>query len=316
LSRAADGSMRDALSLLDQAIVYGNGSVSEEEVRAMLGTVAQQPVDEILIALAQNDASAVLNKINEIANLTPDFNDVLNQILQIFHRVALIQQVPTAIDHDFNNDLITTLSCQLSPEDVQLFYQIGLMGQRDLSLAPDLQSGFEMVMLRMLTFKPLSSSQSTVTINTTKQTTSTPPAIKKNLIETKQMLSNLNIAKNDWLSMIIEMKLTGATKEFANNCVLENIDEKTCTLIADPDYIKGSRTLDILETALQNFCDAPIKLIIKSTKTALETPAIQLIKEQEDKQQNSIKAINSDPNIQALKDHFNARVLPGTIKPL
>ncbi len=316
LSRAADGSMRDALSLLDQAIVYGNGSVSEEEVRAMLGTVAQQPVDEILIALAQNDASAVLNKINEIANLTPDFNDVLNQILQIFHRVALIQQVPTAIDHDFNNDLITTLSCQLSPEDVQLFYQIGLVGQRDLSLAPDLQSGFEMVMLRMLTFKPVSSSQSTVTINTTKQTTSTPPAIKKNLIETKQMLSNLNIAKNDWLSMIIEMKLTGATKEFANNCVLENIDEKTCTLIADPDYIKGSRTLDILETALQNFCDAPIKLIIKSTKTALETPAIQLIKEQEDKQQNSIKAINSDPNIQALKDHFNARVLPGTIKPL
>jgi DNA polymerase-3 subunit gamma/tau len=190
------------------------------------------------------------------------------------------------------------------------------VGQRDLSLAPDLQSGFEMLMLRMLTFKPLSSSQSTVTINTTKQTTSTPPAIKKNLIETKQMLSNLNIAKNDWLSMIIEMKLTGATKEFANNCVLENIDEKTCTLIADPDYIKGSRTLDILETALQNFCDAPIKLIIKSTKTALETPAIQLIKEQEDKQQNSIKAINSDPNIQALKDHFNARVLPGTIKPL
>jgi DNA polymerase-3 subunit gamma/tau len=87
-------------------------------------------------------------------------------------------------------------------------------------------------------------------------------------------------------------------------------------LIADPNHIKGSRTLETLETALQNFCGAPIKLIIKSTKTTLDTPAIQLIKEQDNKQQNSIKAINSDPNIQALKDNFNARVLPGTIKPI
>jgi DNA polymerase III, subunit gamma and tau len=289
LSRAADGSMRDALSLLDQAIVYGNGSVSAVEVRDMLGTVGQQPVEEILIALAQNNASAVLNKINEIADLTPDFSDVLHQILQVLHRIALIQQIPTAIDHDFDNDLIASLSSKLSPEDVQLFYQIGLVGQRDLNLAPDLKSGFEMVMLRMLTFKPVSIPHSTVKANTD---------------------------KNNWLSMIIEMKLTGATKEFANNCVLENIDEKVCSLIADPNHIKGSRTLETLETALQNFCGAPIKLIIKSTKTTLDTPAIQLIKEQDNKQQNSIKAINSDPNIQALKDNFNARVLPGTIKPI
>jgi DNA polymerase-3 subunit gamma/tau len=316
LSRAADGSMRDALSLLDQAIVYGNGSVSAVEVRDMLGTVAQQPVEEILIALAQNNASAVLNKINKIADLTPDFSDVLHQILQVLHRIALIQQIPTAIDHDFDNDLIASLSSKLSPEDVQLFYQIGLVGQRDLNLAPDLKSGFEMVMLRMLTFKPVSIPHSTVKANTDKQAPTTQPAIQKLPIEPQQKLSIVNTDKNNWLSMIIEMKLTGATKEFANNCVLENIDEKVCSLIADPNHIKGSRTLETLEMALQNFCGAPIKLIIKSTKTTLDTPAIQLIKEQDNKQQNSIKAINSDPNIQALKDNFNARVLPGTIKPI
>ena len=132
--------MRDGLSLLDQAIVYGNGKVSAEDVRAMLGTVAQQPVDDILIALAQSDAPAILDKINEIANLTPDFSDVLQQILQILHRVALVQQIPTAVDHDFDSDMIAELSSRLTPEDVQLFYQIGLVGQRDLNLAPGVRS--------------------------------------------------------------------------------------------------------------------------------------------------------------------------------
>ena len=155
LSRAADGSMRDGLSLLDQAIVYGNGKVTTEDVRAMLGTVAQQPVEEILSALAQGDAAAILDKINEIANLTPDFSDILQQILQVLHRVALVQQIPTAVDHDFDGDMIAALSSRLTPEDVQLFYQIGLVGQKDLNLAPDPQSGFEMVMLRMLTFRPV-----------------------------------------------------------------------------------------------------------------------------------------------------------------
>ena len=110
LSRAADGSMRDGLSLLDQAIVYGNGKVTAENVRVMLGTVAQQPVDDLLIALAQGDASAILDKIHEIADLTPDFSEVLQQILQILHRVALVQQLPTAIDHDLDADMISALS--------------------------------------------------------------------------------------------------------------------------------------------------------------------------------------------------------------
>src|SRR5512141_2443457 len=126
LSRAADGSMRDGLSLLDQAIVYGNGKVGTEEVNAMLGTVAQQPVDDILKALAEGDAKAILDKINEIANLTPDFSDVLQQILQVLHRIALVQQIPTAIDHDFDADMIAALAAKLTPEDVQLYYQIGL----------------------------------------------------------------------------------------------------------------------------------------------------------------------------------------------
>ena len=318
LARAADGSMRDALSLLDQAIVYGNGKVATEEIRTMLGTVAQQPVDDLLIALAQSDAASILKKINEIASLTPDFSDVLQQILQTLHRIALAQQIPGAIDHDFDHDMITALSSRMTPEDVQLFYQIGLVGQKDLDLAPDPQSGFEMVMLRMLTFRPVTSEQNTVqaiqtvqAINNPKTTTSQPSVAPRQGNE-----SSLNAGKTDWLSMIVAMKLTGPTREFAHNCVLENIDDKVCTLIVDPDYIRGARAEETLQKALQVYLGTSVKLVIKAKKTTQDTPAVQLVREREDKQQAAVEAINSDHNIQALKDHFDARIIPGSIEPV
>jgi DNA polymerase-3 subunit gamma/tau len=318
LSRAADGSMRDGLSLLDQAIVYGNGRVATEDVRAMLGTVAQQPVEDILTALAQGDAAAILDKINEIANLTPDFRDVLQQILRFLHRVALVQQIPTAIDHDFDSDMIAALSSRLTPEDVQLFYQIGLVGQRDLDLAPDPRSGFEMVMLRMLTFKPVTLEQTSV-----KSAPNQQAAVKPQIITPQpdagtvhRNESPVDAGDMDWLSMIVAMKLTGPAREFANNCVLENIDDKVCTLIVDPDFIRGARAEETLQKALQAYRGTPLKLVIKAKKTTQDTPAVQLTKEREDKQQAAVEAINSDHNILALKDHFDARVMPGTIEPV
>ena len=318
LSRTADGSMRDGLSLLDQAIVYGNGKVPAEDVRAMLGTVAQQPVDDILLALAQGDAAAILDKINEIANLTPDFSEILQQILQILHRIALVQQIPAAVDHDFDAEMIAALSSRLTPEDVQLFYQIGLVGQRDLNLAPDPQSGFEMVMLRMLTFRPATQKQNAIKPVNIQQTAAKP------LIKAPQPAvgvahrneSPVDATGHDWLSMIAAMKLTGPAREFANNCVLENIDDKVCTLIVDPDYIRGARAEETLQKALQAYRGTPLKLVIKAKKTTLDTPAVQLTKEREDKQQAAVEAINSDHNIQALKDHFDARIMPGTIEPV
>ncbi|MEN9757787.1 MAG: hypothetical protein RL755_1974, partial [Pseudomonadota bacterium] len=155
LSRAADGSMRDGLSLLDQAIVYGNGRVSNDDVHAMLGSIAKQPVEAILHALAQANAPAILDHIDELSQFSPDFMDLLQQLVQFLHRIALVQHVPTMLTHDLDVDVVAELAKRLSPEDVQLYYQIGLLGQKELELAPDPRSGFEMVMLRMLTFRPV-----------------------------------------------------------------------------------------------------------------------------------------------------------------
>ncbi|MGZ5575654.1 MAG: DNA polymerase III subunit gamma/tau [Methylobacter sp.] len=335
LSRAADGSMRDGLSLLDQAIVYGNGKVGTADVNAMLGTVAQQPVDDILTALAEGDAKAILDKINEIANLTPDFSDVLQQILQALHRIALVQQIPTAIDHEFDADMIAALAAKLTPEDVQLYYQIGLVGQRDLDLAPDPRSGFEMVMLRMLTFRPTGIVSAPVKLAQARQpvnkpqaqpahnqaqpvynptaTEQSPIAAEKAVQETVVVQSH----DSTWMEIVAAMKISGLTRELAHNCVLENIDDTVCTLILDPGHkqLRSSRTEENLQKALQAYRKAPLKLVITTEKTTIATPAVQLTKAREDKQQAAVDAINSDENVQALKEHLGARVMPGTIEP-
>ncbi|MDD5411993.1 MAG: DNA polymerase III subunit gamma/tau [Methylobacter sp.] len=328
LSRAADGSMRDGLSLLDQAIVYGNGKVSAEDVSAMLGTVAQQPVEEILTALSQGDAAAILDKINEIANLTPDFSDVLQQILQVLHRIALVQQIPGAVDHEFDVEMVVALASRFTPEDVQLYYQIGLVGQRDLDLAPDPRSGFEMVMLRMLTFKPVSMvsapvkpAQAPQAINKTQQQPVYTPAVtKQSAVAAEKSVQETVVPKpsNSWAEMVAVMKINGLTRELAHNCVLENIDDTVCTLILDPGHkqLRSSRTEENLQKALQAYRGTPLKLVINTEKTAIDTPAVQLTKEREDKQQAAVDAINSDSNIQALKEHFGARIMPGTIEPV
>ncbi|MDD1626177.1 MAG: DNA polymerase III subunit gamma/tau, partial [Methylococcaceae bacterium] len=112
------------------------------------------------------------------------------------------------------------------------------------------------------------------------------------------------------------MKLSGLTREFASNCVLESIDDKVCTLIVDPGHIRGARAEESLQKALQAYKGAPLKLVINAKKITQDTPAVQLTKEREDKQQAAVELINSDHNIQALKDRFGARVLPGTIEPV
>ena len=162
LARAADGSMRDGLSLLDQAIVFGAGEVSADTVTAMLGTVAQQPVEDLLLALANADAEKMLNIISEISELTPDFGDLLQQLLYRLHQIALLQTVPDILQDDENIEALKQLADLISPEDTQLYYQIALKGQADLDLAPDPRIGLEMVMLRMLALRPVTSIQQNV----------------------------------------------------------------------------------------------------------------------------------------------------------
>jgi DNA polymerase III subunit gamma/tau len=155
LGRAADGSMRDAMSLTDQAIAFGEGKVLAGDVRAMLGTLDHGQVFDLLHALIEGDAKAMLEAVRHLAEQGPDWNGVLSEILNVFHRVAIAQALPEGVDNGHGDrDRVLALAQAMPAEDVQFYYQMGLIGRRDLPLAPDPRGGFEMVLLRMLAFRP------------------------------------------------------------------------------------------------------------------------------------------------------------------
>ncbi|QKE63111.1 DNA polymerase III subunit gamma/tau [Aquipseudomonas campi] len=155
LGRAADGSMRDAMSLTDQAIAFGEGKVLAADVRSMLGTLDHGQVYGVLHALLEGDARALLEAVRHLAEQGPDWGGVLSEMLNVLHRVAVAQALPEAVDNgQGDRDKVLALAQALPAEDVQFYYQMGLIGRRDLPLAPDPRSGFEMVLLRMLAFRP------------------------------------------------------------------------------------------------------------------------------------------------------------------
>ena len=155
LGRAADGSMRDAMSLTDQAIAFGNGKVVEADVRAMLGSIDREYVFGLLEAMAQNDPPGLLQRVAALAEQGPDYAGVLADMIATIHRMTVAQLVPDAVDDsDGDRQRVLEYAQQFAAEDLQLFYQIALQGRKDLTLAPDARSGFEMTLLRMLLFKP------------------------------------------------------------------------------------------------------------------------------------------------------------------
>lgn len=162
VARAADGSMRDALSLLDQAIAFGGGELRESEVRDMLGGISQEHLFDVLEAVARGDGQEMLAAVGRLAEQAPDYGAALGELISILHQLALAQVIPGASSgEDIESDRIADLAGRLAPEDVQLFYQIALLGRRDLPFASEPRSGFEMVLLRMLAFRPAGGDGST-----------------------------------------------------------------------------------------------------------------------------------------------------------
>ena len=155
IAQAANGSMRDALSILDQAIAFNAGKITTADTQTMLGTIEQNHIEDLLQALAEQNAKKLLDITNKLTEISADFNHALEKLISLFHQIAVIQLVPEIYDEQQTElTTIKNLSQLFSKEDVQLYYQIALTGRRDLPLASDSRSGFEMTLLRMIAFRP------------------------------------------------------------------------------------------------------------------------------------------------------------------
>lgn len=338
IAYAADGSMRDALSLTDQAIAYGHSEVKTQEVREMLGTVARDQVINIVKALSTNNATAVMSAVEQLAQMSPDYDNALSEILALLHQIALLIQVPDALDQtvlDFQQ--IKELSQTIIAEDVQLFYQIGLIGRRDLALAPDMRSGFEMVLLRMLAFKPVESSQTQSVAPAAAKPTQSAPVVNSPVTNTiaaerpatapapaannAELVANLGKSADlnaEWHGIVNALPVRGMAKQLALNCELKAYEDKYVVLNISNEH-KSMLTPSVEEQLTKALCDffkRDLKLKIQSGEFEHATPAVAEQKKVEDKLQSAQQSIDSDSVVQAFKDNFGATVIEQSVRPI
>ncbi len=330
LARAADGSMRDALSLLDQAIAFGDGGVKESEVRAMLGTIERGHVVEILSALAAADASAVLAVVDRLSQQAPDYEGLLAELLTSLQQIAIAQVAPDAIDeHVEDRDTLLDLARRMDPEDVQLYYQIGLVGRRDLPLSPEPRGGLEMILLRMLAFRPVSGQPAeaparavgvraggggSASAATTGGGGAGAAAKPAEAPAARQALSE----DADWSALVECMQLKGILSELAMNCALESRADGHWQLSLDAAHqqLLSKARQQQLETRLGECLGKAVRLEISVREAEVLTPAMQRQREAEQRQAGAVEAIVSDPNVKAFQKTFDATLHDETIRPL
>ena len=330
ISQAADGSMRDALSLLDQAIAFGNGELIEAEVRTMLGSIDQDVVYRLLDALAGNDAALLMQEIGKADDFAPDYVALLADMVALLQRIAIAQALPDAIDDSHGDQqAVQGLAQHLSPEDVQLYYQIGLIGLRDLPLSPQPRGGFEMLMLRMLAFRPGAAPAKPVAAtvtpakvqqNSSAQKKAAAPARKQVQAEAAAPKEPGLSADNAeaWSTIAAALDLKGMAGQMAQNCAFHGMDNDVVRLSLDPAhaYLLNKERSQQLETALCAHFQRTVSVkITKEDDLPHETPAGKRVREQDERQQQAVASIEGDENIRAIQDAFGGSVQMDTIRP-
>jgi len=341
LARAADGSLRDALSLLDQAIAFGGGALVEAEVRQMLGTVSGDLALDLLDALAAGDGAALLQTVARIATAAPDFGELLRELIALLHRLALAQQLPESLAADDpDRTRLVALAEALSPEDVQLHYQVALRGQGDLDLAPDPRAGFEMVLLRALAFRPAAvGAPATPPPSAPPAGGARPGAAVRALAETARALRDAGAPASapaadvsesrpdetptlastaDWHRLVAGLGLRGLAAELANHCALDGYAGGCLRLRLDPaaEHLAIAGTQERLRLALEERLGQPLRLEIAVARPEQETLARRRQREAGERQREAEATMQEDAVARALRDEFEADWVAGSIRPL
>lgn len=303
LAKAADGSLRDALSLLDQAIAFGAENITQKDTETMLGSLDQDIIFHLLDALAERNGIQLLTEITDLAARGPDFNQLLEDLLSTLHQISVAQVVA---DLPSTSERIATFAKAFSAEDIQLYYQIGLIGRRDLPFAPSAQQGFEMVMLRMLAFHP---ARLEAPNKATPSSSATPqPVAEQTLQTTPKHSETLSLTTENWASILEKLSLSAMTLALASHCVLSGIlgDKIELSLAAKHEPLLNKKLVDRIEQALCQYLGKPITLSIKITTTPIDTPAGQQEQKQAVRQMDATVTIQNNANVQKIMDLFDA----------
>ena len=325
LARAAEGSMRDALSLLDQLIAFGGGTLDEVNTRTMLGTIDRGHVSRLIDALSRSDGSGLLAEVKELDRDAPDYDRALIELAAFLQRIAIVQIVPEAAlqDEEFDADSLTRLAKAISPEDVQLYYQIALGGRRDLAMAPEPRLGFEMTLLRMLAFRPDAAAAlaqgvpSIVTSSTVGSASASTVAVPGSASTIVPGVRFTSIDTANWPSVVDAAALSGMARQFALNCVPASFGHDVLALKLD-EATADRRTRPIeekLAQGLSKYLGRDIRVTYATAETALPTPARQRLQQEQDKAVRAAAAFEADPAVKGLRERFGADVDAASVKP-
>ncbi len=341
LARGADGSLRDGLSLLDQAIAHGGGTLRADDVRAMLGTIAGSEVGALLRALADGDGNALLAEAGRIAGLSPDFAVVLEQLATALHRIQLRQLVPGFEGDEHERAVLDQIAARLNAEDVQVWYQFALNGRRDLPLAPDVRTGFEMTLLRMLAFRADAAGEVTKPSGSaaaipgvprpapparagtaghpaapagapTRNVPGAPATDAPQTVPAEPPLDGIA----DWEAWITRAALGGPVGQLAQHAAPRSFDGNVLTLALKPEHMHLA--IESLCAQLQDRLGEAIgrKLRVRIVpEVAVDTPAARAAQQRSREQAAAERALADDPIIQDMQRQFGAEIIPESIRP-
>ncbi|MFZ5492448.1 MAG: DNA polymerase III subunit gamma/tau [Pseudomonadota bacterium] len=333
LARAAAGSMRDALSLLDQALVHGNDELRADAVRAMLGTLDRSHAPRLLDALAAGDGPALLAALAEASAQAADPGAVLDDLLRLLHQIALCQAVPGAtLAADADPEVVHALAARMPAEDVQLYYQMALLGRRDLPLAPDPTSGLEMLLLRLLVFRPAGGSEASASPPAARRVPAPQPAappvaqaVPKSAPAAESAPAVLRTTDapastapggtgDDWAVIVPRLGLRGAARQLAEHCVLRGRQGEHFDLAVDARSrsLLTPATREALIEALSKLTGGPVRVDFGTEAQAVDTPAQQAARADAARAAQAREALESDPVVRGLMQTLDARLVDGS----
>jgi len=354
LTRAADGSLRDGLSLLDQAIAYGGGEVGDAAVAAMLGTVDRARVAALLDALAGAEGDKLMGEVASLAELSPDWGHVLEAIADALHRVQLRQLVPAMqLQEDEGGIDVASLAERLRPEVVQLWYQMTVNGGRDLSIAPSPRVGFEMTLLRMLAFRPAgegamassapsaspaprpspppgggraaaqaaiaeASAQPAPPPEPPRERASRAAPAMRDAPSAPAIAQPISLDAEGWLDLLANTPLKGPTKELASHVGFIGYDGGvlSLSLSADDDFLKTPMAVKQLSESLASAFGAAPQIRFETTQAAAGDTLRQRSERERDARHGAAEdAFLNDPDVQRLMQQ-GAKLVPDSIRPL
>ena len=355
LSRSASGSMRDALSLLDQAIAHGAGQVDEAQVRDMLGTVDLDYLFAILEALLADDVAAMLAVADDMALRSLSFGVALQELAALLTRVQVAQLAPQTVPEELpERARLLDVAARFDPEFVQLAYQIAVHGRQELPLAPDEQTGFTMTLLRLHTFRPQAAGEGggqrtppTAAPRAARPAThsalapasvasaapvppmappaqpvpsaadTVPPQSSAPSLAANEPLPAALAADADWLSIVGGMKIGAMARELAQNCLLRRVNGTRIVLSLAPAqrHLLIKTAQDKLQQALSEYHACPVQLTIEIEDVAGETPAAVAHKERQERQAQAEESIDQDEFVREAVALFDAKVVEDTTRP-